>query len=40
MTGFGEAIRTLGLFDGWDFDELVEHYGAIVQTQIDASKAT
>jgi AcrR family transcriptional regulator len=40
MTGFGEAIRTLELFDGWDFDELVEHYGAIVQTQIDASKAT
>jgi AcrR family transcriptional regulator len=39
MTGFGEAARTLGLFDGWDFDELVEHYGAIVQTQIDASNS-
>jgi len=39
MAGFGEAIRTLGLFDGWDFDELVGHYGAIVQTQINASKA-
>jgi AcrR family transcriptional regulator len=39
MTGFGETIRTLGLFDDWDLDELVEHYGAIVQTQIDASKA-
>ncbi|MDQ0691341.1 TetR/AcrR family transcriptional regulator [Arthrobacter sp. W4I7] len=39
MTGFGEAIRTLGLFDSWDVDELVGHYGAIVQIQIDASKA-
>ena len=39
MTGFGEAVRTLGLFDGCDFDELIGHYGAIVQTQIDASKA-
>ena len=28
MTGFGETVRTLGLFDGWDFDELVAHYGA------------
>ncbi|MDR7084126.1 AcrR family transcriptional regulator [Arthrobacter ginsengisoli] len=36
MTGFGEAVRTLGLFDGWDFDELVAHYAAIVQAQIDA----
>jgi hypothetical protein len=36
MTGFGEAVRTLGMFDGWDFDELVAHYGAIVQAQIDA----
>jgi AcrR family transcriptional regulator len=39
MTGFGEAIRTLGLFDGRDLDELVEYYGAIVQTHIDAAKA-
>lgn len=36
MTGFGETVRTLGLFDGWDFDDLVAHYGAIVQAQIDA----
>jgi hypothetical protein len=36
MTGFGETVRTLGLFNGWDFDELVAHYGAIVQAQIDA----
>lgn len=36
MTGFGETVRTLGLFDGWDFDELVAHFGAIVQAQIDA----
>jgi AcrR family transcriptional regulator len=40
MTGFGETVRTLGLFDGWDFDELVAHYGAIVQAQIDACTAT
>lgn len=40
MTGFGEAIRTLGLFNSWDFDELVGHYGAIIQNQIDASKKT
>ena len=39
MIGFGESIRTLGLFDGWNFDELVSHYGAIVQTQIDACTA-
>ena len=39
MTGFGEAVRTLGLFEGWDFDEVVEQYVAIVQTQIDASTA-
>jgi AcrR family transcriptional regulator len=39
MTGFGETARTLGLFDGWDFDELVAHYGAIVQAQIDACTA-
>jgi AcrR family transcriptional regulator len=39
MTGFGETVRTLGLFDGWDFDELVAHYGAIVQAQIDACTA-
>ncbi|MDQ0674720.1 AcrR family transcriptional regulator [Pseudarthrobacter siccitolerans] len=39
MTGFGGTMRTLGLFDGWDLDELVEQYGAIVQTQINASKA-
>lgn len=35
MTGFGEAVRTLGLFEGWDFDRLVASYGAIVQAQID-----
>lgn len=39
MTGFGETIRTLGLFHDWDFDELVAHYGAIVQAQIDACLA-
>lgn len=36
MIGFGESVRTLALFDGWNFDELVTHYGALVQTQIDA----
>jgi AcrR family transcriptional regulator len=39
MTGFGEAVRTLGMFEGWNFDELVAHYGAIVQSQIDACQA-
>jgi AcrR family transcriptional regulator len=39
MIGFGESVRTLGLFDGWNFDELVSHYGAIVQAQIDACTA-
>ncbi len=39
MTGFGEAVRTLGMFEGWDFDELVAHYGAIVQAQVDACRA-
>lgn len=39
MTGFGETVRTLGLFDGWEFDELVSHFGAIVQAQIDACAA-
>ena len=39
MTGFGETVRTLDLFDGWDFDDLVAHYGAIVQAQIDACAA-
>jgi hypothetical protein len=39
MTGFGEAVRTLGLFEGWDFDELVSRYGAIVQAQIDECRA-
>lgn len=39
MTGFGESVRTLGLFDGWDFDEVMGHYGAIVQSQIDACTA-
>jgi AcrR family transcriptional regulator len=39
MTGFGEAVRTLGLFEGWDFDELVARYGAIVQAEIDACRA-
>jgi AcrR family transcriptional regulator len=36
MIGFGESVRTLGLFDVWTFDELVTHYGAVVQTQINA----
>lgn len=36
MIGFGESVRTLGLFDTLTFDELVEHYGAIVQAQINA----
>ena len=39
MAGFGEAVRTLGMFTEWDFDELVAHYGAIVQAQIDACRA-
>jgi AcrR family transcriptional regulator len=39
MIGFGESVRTLGLFDGWNFDELVLHYGAVVQAQIDACTA-
>ena len=39
MAGFGEAVRTLGLFEGWDFDELVARYGAIVQAQIDECRA-
>jgi AcrR family transcriptional regulator len=39
MTGFGEAVRTLGMFEGWDFDELVAHYGAIVQAQVDACRS-
>lgn len=39
MTGFGETIRTLDLFNGWNLDELEAHYGAIVQTQIDACTA-
>lgn len=39
MTGFGETVRTLDLFADWDFDELVAHYGAIVQAQIDACTA-
>lgn len=39
MTGFGEAVRTLGMFEGWDFDELVAHYGGIVQAQVDACQA-
>ena len=38
MTGFGETVRTLDLFAGWDFDELVARYGAIVQAQIDACR--
>ncbi|MCU1518647.1 MAG: TetR family transcriptional regulator [Pseudarthrobacter sp.] len=40
MIGFGESVRTLGLFEAWNFDELVAHYGAIVQTQIDAASST
>ncbi|UVJ39323.1 TetR/AcrR family transcriptional regulator [Arthrobacter sp. CJ23] len=39
MIGFGESVRTLGLFDDWDFDEVVAHYGALVQAQIDAFAA-
>ena len=39
MIGFGESVRTLGVFDGWNFDELVSHYGAVVQAQIDACTA-
>jgi hypothetical protein len=39
MTGFGETVRTLDLFAAWNFDELVAHYGAIVQAQIDACTA-
>jgi hypothetical protein len=39
MIGFGEGVRTLALFSAWDFDELVAHYGAIVQAQIDACAA-
>ena len=39
MIGFGESIRTLGLYDGWNFDDLASHYGAVVQTQIDACTA-
>jgi AcrR family transcriptional regulator len=39
MIGFGESLRTLGVFDGWDFDDLVSHYGAIVQAQVDACTA-
>ena len=35
MIGFGESVRVLGLFDAWNFDELVAHYGAVVQAQID-----
>jgi AcrR family transcriptional regulator len=37
MTGFGETLRTLGLFDHWGFDELVAHFGPIIQAQIDAA---
>jgi AcrR family transcriptional regulator len=40
MIGFGESVRTLGLFDGRNFDELVSQYGAVVQAQIDACAAT
>lgn len=36
MIGFGESVRTLAMFKGWNFDELVTRYGTIVQTQIDA----
>lgn len=39
MTGFGEAVRTLDLFEDWDFDGLVACYGAIVQAQIDECRA-
>jgi AcrR family transcriptional regulator len=40
MTGFGETLRTLGLFDHWGFDELVAHFGPIIQAQIDAAPPT
>lgn len=36
MIGFGDSVRTLGLFGAWTSDELVAHYGAIVKAQIDA----
>lgn len=36
MIGFGEAVRTLGLFADRNFDEVVAYYGALVQAQIDA----
>ncbi|MFB9859494.1 TetR/AcrR family transcriptional regulator [Paenarthrobacter aurescens] len=39
MTGFGETVRTLELFNDWEFDDVVAHYGAIVQAQIDACLA-
>ena len=35
MTGFGDTSAP-GPLDGWEFDELVSHFGAIVQAQIDA----
>jgi AcrR family transcriptional regulator len=37
LIGFGEAVRTLGLFDDSNFDEVVAYYGALIQAQIDAS---
>lgn len=39
MVGFGEAVRTLGLFEGCGFDTLVTRYAAIVQAQIDECRA-
>lgn len=36
MIGFGEAVRTLELFDGAESDEAAAYYGALVQAQIDA----
>lgn len=36
MIGFGEAVRTLDLFADRDFDDVVAHFGDLVQTQIDS----
>ncbi|MGO4250446.1 hypothetical protein AB4Y87_24920 [Paenarthrobacter sp. RAF54_2] len=35
MIGFGESVRTLGLFDTLTFDEPIEHYVAFIQAKID-----
>ncbi|WP_377973625.1 hypothetical protein [Arthrobacter ulcerisalmonis] len=36
MIGFGEAVRTLELFADRDFDDVVAHFGDLVQSQIDS----